>query len=444
MKKWADIILIVAVLFSLGAIIAYFMTEGFQTRLTQAEANARMGADSTTVCMAQKSCSTCADDKAHPGTQCGWCTAAQACVPRSGIYRIIPEWLMNIINLDPTKDCPPNPANGQDNFVYSKGACTDATCTDYTNCRDCAGALACGWSVIENKCYNKISYANPVSGSGGSGGSVSSGSVSSAPGSRPPLTTQSGSCPPPVCSSITDCGMCTSTTGCGFCKDTSKCIQVDGNGSSLGGSSGSSGCAQGSIYTQMYQCPCSNLTSCTDCAQRPGCGYCTTSSTCINIEAPIRINGNTPSVSIPPERLPCAANKIATSTAQCLPGATIPNLMADPRNSGSPSANELAMAQDSGLLGGNELNVQGSYGGPRGTGGGAVSPPSMSQYVSGNGAVRPMNAPMPGGTRSFDLDGNPIQDYIKTLVRSELASQGVPMNEPFIDVISTLGSLFKY
>ena len=428
MKKWADIILIMAFLFSLGAIIAYFMTEGFQNRLTMAEAGSRMGPSQVSVCMAQTSCSTCLDDDAHPGYRCGWCTAAQACIPRSGMYRLIPEWLMNIINLDPTKDCPPNSSNTQNNFVYTKGACTDATCTDYTNCRDCAGALACGWSISEEKCYNKISYANL--------GSDGSGSLSGSPSSRPTLTTQSGSCPPPTCSSITDCGQCTTTTGCGFCKDTLKCVQINANGSPLGGSSGSTGCAQGSIYTQIYQCPCTTLSKCTDCAQRPGCGYCTSSSKCINT---LDSNGR----QLDNDNILCERDKIATSSTQCVPGARLGNVRSESSDY-KPGYDELNLAQDNTALGGQELNIQGAYGGPRGAGSGAVSPPTTSKYVSGNGAVRPFGAYEPRVTDYGDLTTSPLEMYVKTLVRSELASEGIPMNEPFLDVTSMLGSLFKY
>jgi len=90
------------------------------------------------------------------------------------------------------------------------------------------------------------------------------------------------------------------------------------------------------------------------------------------------------------------------------------------------------MAADSGLLGGNELNSP-PYDGPRGAGSGAVSPPRTSRYVSGNAVVRRYgDSSVPGGiSRSVDLAASPLEDYVKLLVRSELASEGIPMNEPF-------------
>lgn len=427
MNKWANGIFIGIALICFAVMIGYFFTEGFRT--TMAEATARMGsnqADDAAICAEFKKCSTCTDDTKHVGTHCGWCPAAQACIPRSGMYRLIPSWLMDVINLDPTKDCIAS------DFKYSKGQCSDDSCSDYTNCRDCAGALACGWCSASNTCVSKAAMAAQASQSSSGSGS-GSGSGSTVPLCSTSLVSQSGSCPPPVCSEIKDCGQCTNTTGCGYCKDTGTCISIDGNGSSLGGSSGSTGCAQGSIYTQVYQCPCSALTKCTDCAQRPGCGYCTTTSKCITTEAPMGLGGNSRILPIPTDKLDCASDKIATTTSQCVPGATLPNLLLNTRTARDPTAAELAMAQDSGILGGNELNAPAEYLGARGAGDGAVSPPSTSQYVSGNGVVRRYGATggPPSAANSTGLGDAPLESYVKMLVTSELAAQGVPTNEPF-------------
>ena len=100
--KWGVWILMGAVALSIVAIAFFFATEGF---LTQADADARMGSSSDSYCAAQSSCGKCLDDANHPGTQCGWCPAAQACIPRTGMYRLIPNWVIDMVNLDPTKDC---------------------------------------------------------------------------------------------------------------------------------------------------------------------------------------------------------------------------------------------------------------------------------------------------------------------------------------------------
>ena len=421
--KLSSLVIVIAVIFSLGAVISYFMTEGFRVTLEQAKERMNEmpggGVNKDTVCMAFKSCSSCTDDTKHPGTQCGWCPAAQACIPRSGMYRIVPSWLIDIINLDPTKDCIAS------DFKHSKGQCSDDTCSDYTNCRDCAGTLACGWCSVSNKCLSKAEVANQGS---PNQGSPNQGSPNQ--GSPPPplcaasLVVQSGTCPPPVCSVITDCFQCTNTTGCGFCRDSSRCISVDGNGSSLGGSGGSTGCAQGSIFKQPYQCPCSSISKCTDCAGRPGCGYCKNSSKCVNLDK----NGI-------PRKSDCDVDGVATSAGQCAPGAKLGGAQdITVKNRGDdPTKDELASAANSGLLGGNELNVPGNYSGPRGAGDGAVSPPKLSNYVSGNAVLQrvgasgvPITAVNPTG-----LGAAPFETYVKMLVSSELAEQGIPTNEPF-------------
>jgi hypothetical protein len=422
----AAAVIMIALLLSLAGIIAYFFTEGFQP----------MGQSADTVCMAFSSCSTCTDDTKHPGTRCGWCPAASACIPRSGMYRIVPSWLIDIINSDPSKDCVAS------DFKYSKGQCSDDTCGDYTNCRDCAGSLACGWCPASNKCLSKTAEASaraaagsqpPCGSNSGSAGTVTclTPLCGTSTGSTSPLVTSSGTCPPPVCSEITDCHTCTNTTGCGYCRDSQKCISVDGNGSSLGGSSGSTGCAQGSIFKQSFQCPCSTITSCASCAARPGCGYCKSSSRCVNLDR-----------NDIPEPSECSADGVATSEAQCVGPIT-----SSPRGALSPTIDEgsglnpykrvqrpltgVGMAQ-SDLLGGNELDVP-PYSGARGAGDNPVSPASTSMYATGNGVLRPYGASgaRPSVANPTGLDASPLESYVKLLVNSQLAAQGIPMNEPF-------------
>lgn len=462
MGKWANVIFIGLLLISLASILIYFMTEGFQMDATTMynEAIARTGAsrrismpDGVSVCKANTNCYSCVNTDEHPGVNCGWCTAAQVCIPRSGIYRLIPEWLMDMINLDPTKDCPPNSANNQDNFIHTKGACKNATCTDYTNCRECAGASACAWSPALDKCFNKAAMAALKAAAASASSSGSNGSNGSNSGSGtelPPDTViiDSTSCPAPKCSSITDCGQCTNTTGCGYCKDSSTCISINASGSSLGGSSGSTGCAQGSIYTQIYQCPCSTLTKCTDCAQRPGCGYCRTSKKCITTEVYTTPRGGRLEdrrlVPVATEDLGCDVDEVATSASQCVPGQTIPKGGLDARTAADPTDEELARAQDSGLLGGNELNAPAAYLGATGTGAGAVSPPTTYNTVSGNGVVRRLGDSSIPVTAVDSSTGNPIDNYIKMIVRSQLAAQGVPTNEPFQNLVKTVGEFFGH
>lgn len=191
------------------------------------------------------------------------------------------------------------------------------------------------------------------------------------------------------------------------------------------------GCAQGGFFTQVYQCPCTGLSKCTDCAERPGCGYCVKTSKCVDMYQDRNRDGfYFPKVS------DCEEDGVATSASQCTPGATLGNVRAETNryNTGpgeyEPSLDELNLVQDNTALGGRSLNVAGSYGGATGAGSTPVSPPRTYTTLSGNGVVTPANPLSYGITNTPDLS-SPIESYVKLLVRSELASQGIPTNEPF-------------
>ena len=409
--KWALGILVAAIFLSLITIFLYFIG-GFSFipgMFYEPFALNIYDPKQVETCAKFNKCSDCLDDTKHVGAHCGWCGTAQACIPRSNMYPLVPSWLIDIIALDPTKKC------DLGDFTYSIGQCAEV-CPTYKNCRDCAGALACGWSIKTNTCVNKKEEAKRREQAGTS------------QGSEYDLVTQSGSCPDPVCSAITDCFTCTNTTGCGYCRDTKKCINVDGNGSSQGGSGGSTGCAQGGIFTQSYQCPCSTITDCAGCAKVPGCGYCKSSKTCVNLDT----NGL-------PRRNECSIENVATSAYQCLPGElnTVGKLkkkkdtgllnsraessITDAEERSITSGNVISRDNTIPLTGkmpGNELNSP-YYSGPRGAGDKPVSPAKPSPYVSGNGVLRLMGK-----------QGSPLEDYVQLLVRSELAGQGVPMNYP--------------
>lgn len=148
-------------------------------------------------------------------------------------------------------------------------------------------------------------------------------------------------------------------------------------------------------------------------------------------------------VPISATKLNCESDKVATSTTQCVPGATLPNLLLDTRTAADPTADELAMAQDSGLLGGNELNTPGNYSGDKGAGDKPVSPPRTYNTISGNGVVRRLGDSAIPVTAVDSSTGNPLDNYIRNMVRSELAAEGVPMNEPFKNLLGNVGGLFK-
>ena len=159
-------------------------------------------------------------------------------------------------------------------------------------------------------------------------------------------------------------------------------------------------------------------------------------------EAPVGVGGVTRNVPIKAENLNCALDEIATSASQCLPGKKLDNIGLDTRTAADPTDADLARAQDSGLLGGNELNAPAEYLGARGAGAGAVSPPRTYNTVSGNGVVRRLGDSSIPVTAVNSSTGNPLDDYIKMIVRSQLAAQGVPTNEPFQNLIQTVSGLF--
>jgi hypothetical protein len=90
------------------------------------------------------------------------------------------------------------------------------------------------------------------------------------------------------------------------------------------------------------------------------------------------------------------------------------------------------MAQDNTALSdsGREVNIQGSGRGVIGAG--PVSAPTTTTQVSGNGVVTPGAR---GGPYKFtnqpDLHTSPFEAYLKVLIKSELAAEGVPLTEPF-------------
>jgi len=125
----------------------------------------------------------------------------------------------------------------------------------------------------------------------------------------------------------------------------------------------------------------------------------------------------------------CAADGVATSASQCVPGAKLGNVRSE-KNKYTPGLDELNLAQDNTALGGRELNVAGSYGGATGAGNTPVSGAKTYTTLSGNGVVTPANPLSYGITNTPDLS-SPLESYVKLLVRSELASEGIPTNEPF-------------
>jgi len=450
------IAVVLAVLFFVYA----FMVEGFRTTL--ADAKSRMGQNSDTICMAfgngsTGDCLKCLDPDGtnHAGTECGYWPQGNACIPRSGIYRLVPDWLTQKQNMDKTY---PQTFDPKD-FVYNVGKCGGAACASFKSCKSCASAAACGWCDSNDTCMDRSAVSANVkaiadAGSAGSAGSppapmcpasgpkgpaLNSASMLTPDLSRTVLIQEVGVCRPEVCSDKKSCFECTNTSGCGYCRTTNTCMKVDTAGNVMGGSSGSSGssiCATGQISLQPYMCPCSGIDNCRTCSTQPGCGWCVAGNNCVNMEVSFNSTG-TQNVIKGVNIKDCAGggDGVATSASQCAPGAKL-GLVRSESGVYTPTDAELNMAQDNTALSdsGRDVNLQGSGRGVIGAG--PVSPATTTPQVTGNGVVTtPTTSQARGGPYKFtnqpDLHTSPFEAYLKVLIKSELAAEGVPLTEPF-------------
>jgi hypothetical protein len=374
-------------------------------------------------CKKNQTCSTCLDT-----ANCGWCPDSSSCIPRSGTYRIVPDWVSSLRIWLPSQENGCKAAT----FIYSKNQCADVLCMDYKDCKSCAGVAKCGWAAGTSTCMSKEDFAalspGSGSGSGSSGMGSGSGSAAASPG---PLITASASCPAKACTDITDCTECTNATGCGFCKDSSKCVKLDQYGAA-----NPSDCKQANVLTTPYTCPCSALTKCTDCAARSGCGFCGKTKKCVNLDK----NGVANATE-------CEAENIADSVGKCSPGPGLPAPV-DHRTAPDPSATELSMVQTNDAnfgVGIKPIDVQTNDVRSAGSGAGAVSPPKRYTAVSAPGVWRPLSQGNPQGGNATAIDASPLESYVKMLVNSQLAEQGIPTNEPFqVNEVSAIENASQY
>jgi len=127
----------------------------------------------------------------------------------------------------------------------------------------------------------------------------------------------------------------------------------------------------------------------------------------------------------------CTASSAATSAEQCTSGkpafATMANtrLTADEMNA---MASSLDAAGDSGnLVGTPAMPVQTNTVRPD-----SGQPVSAAKNYPMVTPPRPLGASsMPATVRHEADGGSPLENYVKMLVNSQLAAQGVPTNEPF-------------
>ena len=462
--KTTTVICAVAVLAALLFIVYTFMIEGFITTMADATATGYMKGNSDTICMAfgdgtTGDCAKCLDpdETNHFGTQCGYWPQGNACIPRSGIYRLVPDWLTLKQNMDKTY---PQIFDPRD-FVYNIGKCGGAACATFKSCKACAGASSCGWCDSTNTCMDRSAVSANVdaiakAGSLGSMGSapqpmcpamtstgeasITSANMNSSSLSSKVLIEEVGTCRPETCEDKKNCFECTTTSGCGFCKTTGKCIKVDSSGAQAAGSSGSGSgavCPTGSILLQQYMCPCSGMSDCKTCATQPGCGWCVAGKNCVNVDTPSKA-GDSEITMGGVNIKDCAAggDGVATSASQCAPGAKLGNMRSPKSSAYKSGAAQPNLAQDNKAVSdvAKGVDIAASIGAGV-IGSGPVSAAKTTAEITGNGVVTTPKAR--GGPYMFtnqpNLFTSPFEEYVKVLIRSELANGGIPSNEPFQD-----------
>lgn len=258
-------------------------------------------------------------------------------------------------------------------------------------------------------------------------------------------------CPEFSCATIKDCGDCAASFACGWCKKTSTCVARKTRGGDVAvEKDGVSVCpAEAGVQQFMTTpggCPakaCGEIADCAKCAATDGCGYCAAKSKCLKIEA----GGGLPDEKI--EKCVSDGGEAVdplTAPTQC-PGAAPGTFTAD-MSSFKPSDLQLAMIQGDmlGLAGPGEKVVQSVDN----LGFGAVTPPKGKTDVGAPGISRPLGGSwerptVPAASGLSGLQGGPFEGYVKMLVKSELAAQGVPTAEPFQvgDVVQNTTQYFK-
>jgi hypothetical protein len=236
------------------------------------------------------------------------------------------------------------------------------------------------------------------------------------------------------CDSLTNCRDCSQAVKCGWVVSEKKCYARTTTGKTF--------------IPNSQSCPvplCKDISGCIPCATTQNCGYCPLTKKCLALslqgEQAKLLALNLPSTTTIPiekcEKTVKISGKEDIQTSQPI----ISPSQCD-ATSGLPSYSELSEYEPSeSQLSSIQTNM--ALGGDAGVGpatqnipdtGGAVSAPKKSDTVSAPGVSRPLGSS--GETTSFPAAVNlgtdkPFENYIQMLVRSELASQGVPMNEPF-------------
>jgi len=373
----------------------YYCFEGFQSLPTYNQT------DSITKCASYKSCSGCLADKG-----CGWAPdyadgvkglpgvsddTIIACIPQNSgkpfVTSKLASWML-------IKDG----ARTLNRFIKSIGECTDVICATKVKCGDCVTFNMCAWQQITgaNSSLTQLCIKKTDA------------------GAADPLKntiTTADKCPVPQCADITNCQTCANTSGCSFCAISGKCLKNSEFGT------GVNQCTVENRVSVPASCPCGGIIKCADCTKQVGCAFCKDKNVCVNLDR----------YGMPPKDT-CTQAAIASSESQC----TASSIQHLPTSSTEPTLSDLASAQNSGNLS-SDYNMPLQTNTVRPDTGKPVSPATEYTMITAPGVARPVGASsIPATVRNeMGYDKSPIETYVKMLVTSQLAAQGIPTNEPF-------------
>eukprot|EP01132_Coremiostelium_polycephalum_P000376 gene376-474_t len=146
----------------------------------------------------------------------------------------------------------------------------NSKCSDYTNCRSCSSQPRCNWCTSSNSCLNVNGngyLCAPQTCQGCTVGTVKNCPVEST-----------------SCSDHKTPRSCASQPRCGWCSSSNTCQNADGNGYICKPET-----CQGCLNTNPFNSPagdtfCSNYTDCRTCSEQPRCGWCTSSNSCLDVD----------------------------------------------------------------------------------------------------------------------------------------------------------------
>jgi len=396
-------IILIGVAILVTLCVFYFCVEGFQKFVEGFVLNI-YSPETEKQCKAHTSCSTCLAD-----SLCGWASdfadpvkgvatikdgTIVACIPQSGgkpfITSDLNDWMIA-----------KNGSRVLTNFISSLSKCTDITCTDMLKCGDCAFYDKCTWQQVMDAAGAITQSCKDTEKAGAASTTVKN-------------IKDKSTCPPPQCSDVTDCVTCANTTGCSFCVSSGKCLKNSEFGA------GSNQCATAKKIDVPAKCPCDGITDCVKCADRVGCGYCKENKTCVNLDA----------AGMPPTGS-CTTDNIFTNGASCNPGGPDAPASVDTRTAEYPTAAQIYAASHSGeLVPGPDMKTQNNIVRPKNEYSGGNS--TEYRWYTANGVARKVGSgSIPDTVRKDNSLDTPLETYVKELVNSQLAAQGVPTNEPF-------------